>query len=213
MAASDTAIPHAALADTALPHGGQVAAAIAPEPLSAAVPRPAASGAAAVLAGTAALTDNAALAAALGPQLAPGATSGAAETRTPLAPALTALAQVATREDGTARVVLRLDPPELGSVLVTLTTRGGDVHVSLVAGDVAAASALEARRPEVRGALAEAGLDLSGWSVGTGLPGEDRRSGEHPERSRALPHPVGASGYAENTPSPSPTRVTAGLFL
>ena len=132
-------------------------------------------------------------------------------TPTPLAPAVTSLAHAAARNGGAARIVLRLDPPELGSVVVTLTLRGGDVHVGLQAADSGAASQLDARRADVRDALADAGLDLEGWSVDSGDQGRQQRPDERraPAAHRSAP---GAYAAGEQD-APSPARVTSGVFL
>ena len=154
-------------------------------------------------------TAPAASAAPLRPADVPWQPSPAAPT--PLAPAVTSLAHAAARDGGAARIVMRLDPPELGTVVVSLTLRGGEVHVSLVAADPGAAGQLDARRAEVRSALAQAGLDLEGWSVDSGDRGRQDRQGERrsPSSGRSPSDAYGLPG----DDAASPGRVASGVFL
>ena len=125
----------------------------------------------------------------------------------PLAPSVLSLAQSALQQGGAGRVVLRLDPPELGSVVLTLVVRGSDVHVSLVAADAGCTAPLDLRREQVRDALAAAGLDLAGWDIGAG--GQSRPRNGADATARQGVH----RGQPEAEAQTSPDRVSRGLFL
>jgi flagellar hook-length control protein FliK len=67
--------------------------------------------------------------------------------------------------DGTARLTVRLDPPELGAVTLVLHSRGGEVELSLRADTQAGASALATQQARVRDVLASHGFDLARFTV------------------------------------------------
>jgi flagellar hook-length control protein FliK len=104
--------------------------------------------------------------------------------RTNIGATVADLARAAHRDgSGATRVVIRLDPPELGTVTVALTVRGGEVRVNLLASDVAAVAALDARRTDIDHALAGSGLSLDSFDVQS-----DSRQGQeqqHHGRERA----------------------------
>lgn len=86
--------------------------------------------------------------------------------RTNIGATVADLARAAHRDgSGATRVVIRLDPPELGTVTVALTVRGGEVRVNLLASDVTAVVALDARRTDIDHALADSGLSLGSFDV------------------------------------------------
>lgn len=150
-------------------------------------------------------------------EVAPAGIAGSApqptgeQLRTPLGDHVASLAST-LRQDGAgnARVVLRLDPPELGSVTITVSLRGGEVRVVLLAADPAAAAALEARRAEVRASLASGGLALDSYSVGA-----DAGSGR--ERPGTPWRPADAAWRRTDPGSDwttrSADRVTSGVWL
>jgi flagellar hook-length control protein FliK len=69
--------------------------------------------------------------------------------------------------DGTARLTVRLDPPELGAVTLHLTSRGDGVELSLRADTPAGAAALAGQQTRVRDLLASHGFDLSTFTIST----------------------------------------------
>ena len=139
---------------------------------------------------------------------APG-NAGAAQQ---LRPALSELARGLREEGGRASLLIRLDPPELGPVLVRLTVVDGRVDVTLRAPEAAAAVGLSAAAAEVQRVLAENGLDLSSFDVAHGeLPGSAARSpDERPSERRASPEggTKGSGRPAETTPDATGVRVT-----
>ncbi len=96
--------------------------------------------------------------------------------------------------DGTARLTVRLDPPELGAVTLTLHSRGGEVELSMRADTQAGASALATQQARVRDVLAAHGFDLARFSVvgnssssGTnGNPDYARQNGETPRNDAEM---------------------------
>jgi flagellar hook-length control protein FliK len=111
---------------------------------------------------------------------------------------------------GRTSLVVRLDPPELGAVLVRLTVQDGRVDVTLRTPDLAARADLQAQSYDVHQVLREQGLDLSSFDVAHGdvLPdgwgdAPDRGTPERGRRADGQPHtPVTDDGPA---PEPSGT--------
>jgi flagellar hook-length control protein FliK len=118
------------------------------------------------------------------------------------------------RHEGGGRVslVVRLDPPELGAVLVRLTVQDGRVDVQLRTPDLAARSDLQARSFDVQQILREQGLDLTSFDVAHGdvFPGDSGQTGT-PDRGtpRRPQHADGASHVTDDVPDPQP----AGTWL
>lgn len=83
-------------------------------------------------------------------------------------PAIAAAAKRLTHQGDRTSLVVRLDPPELGAVLVRMTVREGQVEVTLRAPDLAAQGGLLAQAPEIQQVLREAGLDLTSFDVSYG---------------------------------------------
>jgi chemotaxis protein MotD len=67
--------------------------------------------------------------------------------------------------DGTARLTVRLDPPELGAITLTMQSRNGEVELSLRADTPAEANALAGQQARVRDVLAAHGFDLARFTV------------------------------------------------
>lgn len=89
------------------------------------------------------------------------------------------IAELARRRSGTTeQVVIRLDPPELGSVRISLTARGDQVHVVVRADTPEARAALDAQRNNVEQLLRGEGFDLSSFDVGH----QRREHEQHPSR-------------------------------
>ena len=101
-----------------------------------------------------------------------GTPDSVSETPMPAHTVAPTIAQVAqslrTSGDGTSRLVIRLDPEELGPVLVSLRTRGGMVDISVRADNAGGAAAVADQRAHIQQVLAEHGLDLSSFSVSGG---------------------------------------------
>ncbi len=100
---------------------------------------------------------------------------------------------------GRASLVIRLDPPELGPVVVRLTVRDGRVDVQLRTGEAVAAVGLAQASAEVRSTLADYGLDLSSFDVEHAPMSAG--AGEQPDGRRASPDraTVHAAGSADRT--------------
>jgi chemotaxis protein MotD len=111
---------------------------------------------------------------------------------------------------GRASLVVRLDPPELGAVLVRLTVQDGRVDVTLRTPDLAARADLQAQSYDVQQVLRDQGFDLSSFDVAHGdvLPdgwgdAPDRGTPERGRRADGQPRtPVTDDGPA---PEPSGT--------
>ncbi len=109
---------------------------------------------------------------------------------------------------GRASLVVRLDPPELGPVLVRLTVVDGRVDVTLRTSEAVAAVGLGSASAEVRSTLLEHGLDLSSFDVsagalpgdGGGLPGRQTSSDQGtPPRGRGADRTASAPGAGAPT--------------
>jgi flagellar hook-length control protein FliK len=113
---------------------------------------------------------------------------------------------------GRTSLVVRLDPPELGAVLVRLTVQDGRVDVQLRTPDLVARNDLQAQQYDVQQVLRDQGFDLSSFDVAHGdvFPGNQGDSPDRgtPQRSRGADgrvddhHPVTDDGPA---PEPSGT--------
>lgn len=136
-------------------------------------------------------------------------------TTSPVLPAevsqqlLDEIQKMRTAGGGTHRLVIRLDPPELGNVRVHFELRGGDVHVILRPERPEAGSLLNAQRDQVASVLQREGLQLSQFDVRAGA---DQRGGrEHLWRT---PHRARSIDLVDGTPGASPaTRLPDGLRL
>jgi flagellar hook-length control protein FliK len=89
---------------------------------------------------------------------------------------------------GRTSLVVRLDPPELGAVLVRLTVQDGRVDVQLRTPDLVARNDLQAQQYDVQQVLRDQGFDLSSFDVAHGdvFPGNQGDSPDRgtPQRSR-----------------------------
>lgn len=114
-------------------------------------------------------------------------------------PAVAAAARRLHREGDVQTLVVRLDPPELGAVLVRMTVREGQVEVTLRAPDAAARGDLLAQAPEIAQVVRDAGLDLSSFDVNLSdaWTGADRQPQQQQESTdRGTPR---HSGRADGT--------------
>lgn len=103
---------------------------------------------------------------------------------------------------GRTSLVVRLDPPELGAVVVRLTVQEGRVDVQLRTPDLAARSDLQAQSYDVQQVLRDNGLDLTSFDVSHGdLLQDSRGETATPDRGTRR-HPAGTDG------GPGTTRVT-----
>jgi flagellar hook-length control protein FliK len=131
-------------------------------------------------------------------------------------PALIEAAKHLKSEGGKTSLVIRLDPPELGAVLVRLTVRHGQVDVQLRTPDLAARGDLQAQAFDVKQILREQGLNLASFDVAQGDVLSSNTSTERETPDRATPRPRttadGRSSTAhvmDDVPSPQP----AGTWL
>jgi chemotaxis protein MotD len=89
---------------------------------------------------------------------------------------------------GRTSLVVRLDPPELGAVLVRLTVQDGRVDITLRTPDLVARNDLQAQQYDVQQVLRDQGFDLSSFDVAHGdvFPGNQGDSPDRgtPQRSR-----------------------------
>jgi flagellar hook-length control protein FliK len=98
---------------------------------------------------------------------------------------------------------LRVHPPELGPVHVSLRLEGGEATVSFAAPHAETRAALEAALPRLREMLEGAGLSFGGASVDVSDPGQGR------EREAAPRAP--ASAYLAPLPAPAAPAAALGL--
>jgi flagellar hook-length control protein FliK len=182
--------------------------------------------------------DFAGAAAAAGVQHSPaGVADKVSETPMPAHTVAPTIAQVAhslrTSGDGTSRLVIRLDPVELGPVLVTLRTRGGAVDISVRADNAGGASAVADQRAHIQQVLADHGLDLSSFNVSggdasgdagssttdadqSGGSGDDSSNNNGPDANAASYDDVqaqasGADGQGDDGRASAPPREDVGL--
>lgn len=110
---------------------------------------------------------------------------------------------VAAGVDRTGRLTLRLDPVELGPVQVTIARSPEGLHVTVRAEAVAHAHFTDLER-SVRAQFANAGLDLSGFTLADSSsgshqsrdehgPGQDRHRGYPRQASTSPTHPAGTA--------------------
>ena len=93
---------------------------------------------------------------------------------------------------------LRLDPPDLGPLQVTLTINNDQATAAFFSSHESVRDAVEASAPRLREMLAEAGLTLTGFSVATQAQqggreygGNRRRSADAADLAQELPLPPG----------------------
>lgn len=124
----------------------------------------------------------------------PGVANTPADGTAPVAPAdvpRVIAEQLPEVRQRPVRLVLRMDPPELGRVHVSLVARGDDVHVVLRVEAPGAAEALQVQRERLAQAFADDGLNLSSFDIGDSSArtpdGDDRRRQQGPSRPRLTP--------------------------
>jgi hypothetical protein len=88
------------------------------------------------------------------------------------------------RHEGNGRtsLVVRLNPPELGSVLVRLTVQDGRVDVQLRTPDLQAVGDLSAQSRDVQQVLKDSGFDLTSFDVTHGGIHDGQGEGKTPDR-------------------------------
>jgi chemotaxis protein MotD len=109
---------------------------------------------------------------------------------------------------GRTSLVVRLDPPELGAVLVRLTVQDGRVDVTLRTPDLAARADLQAQSYDIEQVLRDQGFDLASFDVLHG----DVLSGGHgdapdrgtPDRSRRADGHPAHPPVTDDGPAPEP---------
>lgn len=131
-------------------------------------------------------------------------------------PALLEAAKHLKTEGGRTSLVIRLDPPELGAVLVRLTVKDGQVDVQLRTPDLAARSDLQAQQLDVQQVLREQGLDLSSFDVAHGdvlsqTPNDDRQTPDRgtPRRRSTADGAASTAHVMDDVARPQP----AGTWL
>lgn len=98
-----------------------------------------------------------------------------------MAPEQVVEAVIERAEDGGGEVSIRLDPPELGEVLIRVTTDGDSVRVHIQAERPEAAQLLRNAASVLESLLSERGLDLSDVFVGADQRGSEQQSGDQPQ--------------------------------
>lgn len=132
------------------------------------------------------------------PATAPPAPPEDAPLTTPAVPAR--IAELARRRAAaTEHVVVRLDPPELGTVRISLTARGDQVHVTVRAETPEARAALDAQREQVENLLRGEGFDLGSFDVG-----HDQREREHAGPHRPTPRAPFSLDLPDSADAPVP---------
>ena len=110
---------------------------------------------------------------------------------------------------GRTSLVVRLDPPELGAVLVRLTVQDGRVDVTLRTPDLAARADLQAQSYDVEQVLRDQGFDLSSFDVGHGdvLPDgrQDAPDRGTPDRNGRADGHTAHSPVTDDGPAPEPS--------
>jgi flagellar hook-length control protein FliK len=104
------------------------------------------------------------------------------------------------RDEGGGRtsLVVRLDPPELGAVVVRLTVQDGRVDVQLRTPDVSARGDLQAQSFDVQRVLRDNGFDLTSFDVSHGdVPSGNREDAKTPDRGTPQRQST-ADGHAGN---------------
>lgn len=120
---------------------------------------------------------------------------------------------------GRTSLVVRLDPPELGAVLVRLTVQDGRVEVQLRTPDLAVRGDLQAQAYDVEQVLRAQGFDLASFDVSQGdvLPGST--SGGRPDRQAheqgrpADQGPSRTTHVMDDVPEPDGTQAAPGTWL
>lgn len=97
-----------------------------------------------------------------------------------MAPEQVVEAVIERAEDGGGEVSIRLDPPELGEVLIRVTTDGDSVRVHIQAERPEAAQLLRNAASALESLLSERGLDLSDVFVGADDRGSEQQFGDQP---------------------------------
>jgi len=100
------------------------------------------------------------------------------------------MVQIGTQQGGTLHhAELRLDPPDLGPLRVTLSMQGDQATATFVSPHASVRTAVEAALPQLMQALADAGISLGNTSVGEQdareFAAEDARRGAGPDTGEA----------------------------
>ncbi len=93
-----------------------------------------------------------------------------------------------TRSNDTSTALIRLKPAELGEVKIELTVREGVVHGKLEVESIAARNLLEGHLAELRGSLADEGLEIGRFEVNV------RDGGEGPQQRLSSDRSGGTEG-------------------
>jgi flagellar hook-length control protein FliK len=120
------------------------------------------------------------------------------------------IAELTRRRTGSVeQIVVRLDPPELGAVRITVTARGDHVHLTLRADTPEARAALAAQRESIETLLSSEGFNLGSFDVGH----QARRDGRH-DNGRRSGGPRFADAFEPTEPAhPAPAAADGALRL
>lgn len=117
----------------------------------------------------------------------------------------------ATRKGGTVRI--RLEPHELGTILVTVRSSGNQVHAEIAASNDQVRAGLEASRGQLSQVVESKGITLARLDVGS-QPGPDANPGDRPQYQDARQdferHTHLRAAHSQPTPQPSMSAWTAG---
>ena len=120
----------------------------------------------------------------------------AGQSTVSLAPTALAAAVTAMHQDGQSTAILRLDPPDLGSLTVHLTMQNGQVNVLFTPSSSQTGQLLHANLDSLRQSMASAGLSLGQADVGhggAGTPGGQQQGGQN--TSGSVPQSYASSEY------------------
>ena len=96
---------------------------------------------------------------------------------------IVAAAQHSAREGQPTRLVVRLDPPELGQVAIEVVSRGTSVSVDIRPASSDAVAPLRNQHATVEATLKSAGFELSGFDVSNPHARDDRPRPRHARRA------------------------------
>jgi flagellar hook-length control protein FliK len=120
----------------------------------------------------------------------------AGQSTVSLAPTALAAAVMAMHQGGQSTAILRLDPPDLGSLTVHLTMQNGQVNVLFTPSSAQTGQLLHANLDNLRQSMASAGLNLGQADVGqggAGNPGGQQQGGQN--TSGSMPQSYASAEY------------------
>lgn len=109
-------------------------------------------------------------------------------------------------EAGAQRLRLQIEPPELGGCEIELVLRPEGLHATVIAERPETAVALRDAEPLIRQTLAQRGLELTGFQVGSGSGQTPGQAFGQPESPALPPATARPSDGRTDTPTPQLTR-------